>query len=399
MPKENTKASNNSINNNQYKLSDFVPEFAELRQSEDNSRFGCDNISNNLFRTFRKGKIYFKNVKTRCPFCKSKKVNKDSVVSRKLIFLRIGEQRCLIQKYKCKLCGYHFQTDLSSIVEKNNNITRPVIKHIIHLYSHFTGSIYKIQKSLKEEHNICISHQSIENIILMSEISLNFPNISLSGYYEFDALWVRKNEKWKYLLVLFDSKLNIVVSRFLADSESTKTIYNFLKESTRNQKIKFITTDLKLEYEDAIDKLNFNQQFCIFHVKQKINRDVRDYIGENDLDDEEIELIKSYKKRIFNIIDAKSIDLAEKEKINIMNEIESVPPIIHEIMWDFIIPYFKKLTYYLLDENIESTNNKIENCFQKYFNKSTKKKYKTEKGILKRFDLKIDIWNNDNCLL
>ena len=71
MPKENTKASNNSINNNQYKLSDFVPEFAELRQSEDNSRFGCDNISNNLFRTFRKGKIYFKNIKTRCPTCKS----------------------------------------------------------------------------------------------------------------------------------------------------------------------------------------------------------------------------------------------------------------------------------------------------------------------------------------
>ena len=68
-------------------------------------------------------------------------------------------------------------------------------------------------------------------------------------------------------------------------------------------------------------------------------------------------------------------------------------------MWDFIIPYFKKLTYYLLDENIESTNNKIENCFQKNFNKSTKKKYKTEKGILKRFDLKMDIWNNDNCLL
>lgn len=399
MPKENTKASNNSINNNQYKLSDFVPEFAELRQSEDNSRFGCDNISNNLFRTFKKGKIYFKNIKTRCPTCKSQKVNKDSVVGRKLIFLRIGEQRCLIQKYKCKLCGYRFQTDLSSIVDKNNNITLPVIKYIIHLYSHFTGSIYKIQKSLKEEHNICISHQSIENIILMSEISLNFPNMSLSGYYEFDALWVRKNGKWKYLLVLFDSKLNIVVSRFLADSESTNIVYDFLNESTRNQKIKCITTDLKLEYRDAIDKLNFNQQFCLFHVKQKINRDVKDYIEENNPEDEEIELIKSYKKRIFHIIDAKSINLAEKEKINLMNENESVPPIIHKIMWDFIIPHFKKLTYHLLDKNIESTNNKIENCFQKNFNKSTKKKYKTEKGILKRFDLKVNIWNADNCLL
>lgn len=297
------------------------------------------------------------------------------------------------------MCGYRFQTDLSSIVDKNNNITLPVIKHIIHLYSHFTGSIYKIQKSLKEEHNICISHQSIENIILMSEISLNFPNMSLSGYYEFDALWVRKNGKWKYLLVLFYSKLNIVVSRFLADSESTNIVYDFLNESTRNQKIKCITTDLKLEYRDAIDKLNFNQQFCLFHVKQKINRDVKDYIEENNPEDEEIELIKSYKKRIFHIIDAKSIDLAEKEKINLMNENESVPPIIHKIMWDFIIPHFKKLTYHLLDKNIESTNNKIENCFQKNFNKSTKKKYKTEKGILKRFDLKVNIWNADNCLL
>ena len=91
--------------------------------------------------------------------------------------------------------------------------------------------------------------------------------------------------------------------------------------------------------------------------------------------------------------------MAEKEKINLMNENESVPPIIHKIMWDFIIPHFKKLTYHLLDKNIESTNNKIENCFQKNFNKSTKKKYKTKKGILKRFDLEVNIWNADNCLL
>ena len=88
MPKENTKASNNSINDNQYKLSDFVPEFAELRQSVDNSRFGCENISNNLFRTYKNGKIYFKNVKTRCPSCKSRKVNKDSIITRKLIFFK-----------------------------------------------------------------------------------------------------------------------------------------------------------------------------------------------------------------------------------------------------------------------------------------------------------------------
>ena len=71
MSSKNIKAPYKYMELKEYKLSDFVPEFAELRQSEDNSRFGCDNISNNLFRTFKKGKIYFKNIKTRCPTCKS----------------------------------------------------------------------------------------------------------------------------------------------------------------------------------------------------------------------------------------------------------------------------------------------------------------------------------------
>ena len=68
-------------------------------------------------------------------------------------------------------------------------------------------------------------------------------------------------------------------------------------------------------------------------------------------------------------------------------------------MWDLIIPFFKKLTFYLLDENVEPTNNKIENIFQKNFNKSIKKKYKTDNGILKRFDIRINNWNEEKGFL
>ena len=71
MTNRNTKASNNILEAIEYKLSDFILEFAELRQPEDNSRFGCENISDNLFRTYRDGRIYFKNIKTRCPSCNS----------------------------------------------------------------------------------------------------------------------------------------------------------------------------------------------------------------------------------------------------------------------------------------------------------------------------------------
>ena len=48
------------------------------------------------------------------------------------------------------------------------------------------------------------------------------------------------------------------------------------------------------------------------------------------------------------------------------------------------------------DGNVESTSNKLENYFLKNFNTSTRKRHKSEKGNLKRFDLKLDNWNEDN---
>ena len=76
---------------------------------------------------------------------------------------------------------------------------------------------------------------------------------------------------------------------------------------------------------------------------------------------------------------------------------EELPEIIYEILREFIVPYFKHLTWHLNDDNVESTSNKLENCFLKNFNKSTEKLYKSENGILKRFDLKLDNWNDDNA--
>ena len=55
---------------------------------------------------------------------------------------------------------------MSSIVNEFNNVTKPVVEKILHLYSIFGISIYKIQKELNEEHNVDISHQTIERILL-----------------------------------------------------------------------------------------------------------------------------------------------------------------------------------------------------------------------------------------
>ena len=71
----------------------------------------------------------------------------------------------------------------------------------------------------------------------------------------FDALWVKKNGNWKYLLALFDLELNTIVTKELVDSETVENICNFLNQSLHNQKKNCIITDLKSEYRVVIDKL------------------------------------------------------------------------------------------------------------------------------------------------
>ena len=67
-----------------------------------------------------------------------------------------------------------------------------------------------------------------------------------------------------------------------------------------------------------------------------------------------------------------------------------------KIVDKFIIPYFQKLTTHLENTNIPSTNNKIENIFQKIFPKHIKRTMKIEQGLLRRFMLKLNHWNIKN---
>ena len=378
MSSKNIKAPYECMELKEYKLSDFVPEFSEFRQFDDLSRFGCENIEDNLIRLEKRGKIHFQNRVAICPSCKSHHAVKNGVYERKLIFLRIGEQICTVQKYKCKKCGKVFYSDLSSIVYPNSNITLPVIDCIENLYQIYGAGLHKIRFDLKQQHNIEISHQSIENILLNSNYEFNYETRSYSGYYLFDSLWVKINGEWNYILALFDVKLNTLVSIKLVDSEDSKTIYQFLNESLRNQEKKSIGTDLKHEYREAIDKLKVKHHFCKFHVKQAINKRFKDYFDKNQLKEEEFEELIDLKKHIFKILDAENLNDAKNLRKRLFERKFPQNTFTIKIIDKFIIPYFQKLTNHLENKNIPSTNNKIENIFQKIFPKHIKRTMKIE---------------------
>ena len=396
MTNNNINAPYDYMESKQFKLFDFVPEFSEFRQSDDFSRFGCQNIEDNLIRLEKHGKIYFKNKIAVCPSCNSRNTVKNGTYERKLIFLRIGEQICTIQKYKCKKCGKVFYSDLSSLVYLNSNITLPVIDCIKNLYQIYGAGLHKIRFNLKQEHNIEISHQSIENILLKSDYEFDYENWSYSGYYLFDSLWVKINGVWMYLLALFDVKLNTIVSIKLVESEDSETIYQFLDDSLRNQKKISIGTDLKHEYRKSIDKLKVKHHFCKFHVKQRINKRFRNYFDKNKLDEKSIDRLINLKQLIFQLLDAETLDESKNIRDKLINFKCENNKFIKKLLWNFIIPHFKKLTTHLENQYVPSTNNKIENIFQKVFPKHIKRTMKIENGLLKRFMLKLNHWNIKN---
>ena len=96
--------------------------------------------------------------------------------------------------------------------------------------------------------------------------------------------------------------------------------YNtFLEIDNAKCKSKSVTTDLKEEYRKPIDTLIRDHQFCQFHLQQKINRDLKKFIKENNLNENEINILYQQKKRINSIIYAQNIKNAIKMLEDILN--------------------------------------------------------------------------------
>ena len=160
-----------------------------------------------------------------------------------------------------------------------------------------------------------ISHQSIESCIISDKNDDISVNEHYSGYYLFDSLWTKVNDDWNYFLVLFDVKLNSVVFMDLKESEDIEIIHKFLDDSLRNQPKICIVSDLKEEYHPSIEKIGVRHQFCMFHTKQKINRNIKEDKKRNDYSDEELEYLNHCKQLVFDVLNVEDLESAKKVEI------------------------------------------------------------------------------------
>ena len=83
---------------------------------------------------------------------------------------------------------------------------------------------------------------------------------------------------------------------------------------------------------------------------------------------------------------------------NLRKNINKFPKVIQEILNNKFLPYGKNLTKFIDDFKIESTSNKIERIFKDLSPKHIKNKFKTIRGFLSRFNLRLKGWDSHNTI-
>ena len=63
---------------------------------------------------------------------------------------KLVKTKVKVQRYICKRCDKTFQTDLSSLVDKNSNFTNELKSESEHLISDYLGSLKNVCKSFKK---------------------------------------------------------------------------------------------------------------------------------------------------------------------------------------------------------------------------------------------------------
>ena len=255
-----------------------------------------------------------------------------------------------------------------------------------------------------------ISHESVRKA-LKNGVGLYWLNeeIELSGYYGYDAQWLRNEGKWIYRLELFDIINNMPVACLIFKKETPKIVEDFIDISIHPKDRKAIITDLKEDYEQIMRKLGFAHQHCTFHLIKNMTTNLKPKITEK-LDKYEAELkenkpkiskskikkmrkekkeeisdeIKIYIGLLYELFHQQTFNKAKRYIELLKYELTNFPEIMQEYLNNNFFPVYRKYLVFLEKPfigKLESTNNKIENYFGNTLDKHTKRIYRTPEGI------------------
>ena len=123
MPNQKKFTSNSILDVKQYIFCDFDDEFVLSDPRFVKLFNSCKKVFKSFDLSFKKDVPYFKLSVTRCPHCGTRHIVKYGFTNITLVFKEIGKTMVKVQRYICKRCDKTFQTDLTSLVDKNSDFT------------------------------------------------------------------------------------------------------------------------------------------------------------------------------------------------------------------------------------------------------------------------------------
>ena len=346
-----------------------------------------------------------------CKHCHSHKVIKCDVQSRKIVSNTFNDD-LTIQRYKCKKCGKTFQLNLNEIIDENAIFTNEEKNKALAVKELNSSSLRDISKYYEIFNRYTISYETIrKNLIVIEGNEINYNVIKMSGYYGYDAQWVKINKKWKYRHTIFDIVQKIPIAEYFADEDNNEVVYDFINRTIDHKDRIAIITDMKKGYDNVMRKLKFKRhQYCLFHFKQTINDIINKHI--NKLRQKESSKIKKshknpskdfIKQEVDKIVKAENEEIEEALEIlysifecktfkEANNQIQIVkqkskdfPKFLKEYLDKNFFPIYKNFIYYLekpYSNHLERTNNRLEGYFRTTLPKKNKKNYRSFKGLI-----------------
>ncbi|MBO6275219.1 MAG: hypothetical protein J6M91_06770 [Methanobrevibacter sp.] len=346
-----------------------------------------------------------------CPKCNSRKVTKWDIYSKNVI----SEEYCgeiLIRRYYCKRCKKTFITNLNDYFDSHSNISNSLKEKSWQIKELDWTSLRNIAKFYNIFYGINISHETVRKTLIVvegNEIDFKLPK--LSGYYGYDAQWIKINKKWRFRHALYDIVQRMPIAELFAEEESNEDVYYLINKYTEPKNRTAIVTDTKPGYDNVMHKLKFKRhQYCVFHFKLNLNKLIKDEINakkrklkqklENTypdmakslIDDQIKEELKPLKNEIryalqliYYIFKENSFEKANSYIQLIKANMIHFPVFIKEYIQKTFLPYYKSYLYYLekpYKNKLDDTNNKTEGYFRATMPKGQKRKFRTFKGII-----------------
>ena len=133
-----------------------------------------------------------------CPNCNSHKVIKWALYSRYIISEDYSGE-IVIQRYHCKKCNKTFIMDLKDQFDPYSNISNELKEKALEVKQLNWSSVRDIAKCYKIFNDIDISYETVrKSLIVLEGNEIDYKIGELSGYYGYDAQWVKVNKKMEF---------------------------------------------------------------------------------------------------------------------------------------------------------------------------------------------------------